>query len=250
MAALIYRVSGLCYSYAAQSSALEDLNFSVESGESVAVLGANASGKSTLLHILDGLYFATGGTVEAFGQELTELSVERVPFSTEFRRSVGFLFQNSDAQLFCGTVREELEFGPLQLSLEEAEIGRRVEDILQLIGLQHLANRSPGSLSGGEKKKVALASILTSGPQVILLDEPSAGLDPRSQQWLIEFLKVLNNAGVTLISASHDLDFVSQTSKRVLVLSEDHRLIFDGPTDQAIGDTEMLLSANLIRGKN
>jgi len=243
---LIYAVENLCYNYPGSSAVLDDVSFSVNEGESIAVLGANASGKSTLLHILDGLYFAGSGKVKAFGTELTESSVESSPFAGVFRQRVGFLFQNSDSQLFCSTVEEELAFGPLQLKISKEAREERINDILQLLQIEHLRDRSPAALSGGEKKKVALASILTCGPSVILLDEPSTGLDPRTQQWLIEFLQVLHTSGITLITASHDLSFVAETCERALVLSEQHRLLFDGPARQALGNLEMLLSANLI----
>jgi len=242
----IFEVSDLAYSYPGGQPALEDVSFRIDEGESVTVLGANASGKSTLLHLLDGLCFATRGGVSAFGTELTEDSVEMPPFSRRFRRNVGFVFQNSDAQLFCATVEEEIAFGPLQLRLAHGEVERRVEDTLGMLGIERLRGRSPQSLSGGEKKKVALASVIACVPSVILLDEPSAGLDPRTQQWLTEFMGVLHESGVTLVTSSHDLSFIAEVSDRALVLSEDHRLIHDGPTERALGELDLLLSANLI----
>jgi len=225
---------------------LRQVSFSLQAGECVALLGANASGKSTLLHLLDGLYFATQGSIAAFGRELTEESIETPPFSREFRQQVGFLFQNSDAQLFCATVEEELAFGPLQLRLPAGEVETRVRDTLRLFGLEHLRERSPQTLSGGEKRKVALASIITCGPSVILADEPSAGLDPRTQQWLTEFVVLLKRSGVTLITTGHDLSFVAETADRALILSEDHRLVYDGPVREALSDLDLLLSVNLI----
>ena len=225
---------------------VEGIGFSVSEGESIAILGANASGKSTLLHLLDGLYFANKGSVHAFGTLLTEDSVETLPFSRQFRQGVGFLFQNSDAQLFCATVEEELAFGPMQLRLSEDQVERRVSDVLSMFGIEHLRKRSPQTLSGGEKKKVALAAIITCGPKVILLDEPSTGLDPRTQQWLTEFLIELNKSGVTLITSSHDLSFVAEVADRALILSEEHKLLKDGSVKEILSDLDLLLSANLI----
>ncbi|MCX6345197.1 MAG: ABC transporter ATP-binding protein [Armatimonadetes bacterium] len=186
------------------------------------------------------------GQIAAFDTVLTENSVETPPFSRKFRQKVGFLFQNSDAQLFCPTVGEELSFGPLQLRLSEAAVERRVSDTLRLFGIEHLKERSPQTLSGGEKKRVALASIITCSPKVILLDEPSAGLDPRTQQWLTEFLFALKKSGVTLICTSHDLSFVAEVFDRVLIVSEEHTLLYDGPTKEALHDLDLLLSVNLI----
>lgn len=242
----IFEVNSVSYSYPGGELVLDNISFDVEPGESIAILGANASGKSTLLHLLDGLYFADTGSVNALGSLLTEESVETPPFSRQFRRSVGFLFQNSDAQLFCASVEEELSFGPLQLRLAKEEVEQRVSDTLKMFQIEHLRDRSPQSLSGGEKKKVALAGIISCGCKVILLDEPSAGLDPRTQQWLVEFLGTLRESGVTLIITSHDLGFIAEVTERALIISEDHKLIYDGPTQQALKDLDLLLSANLI----
>jgi len=246
MSEMIFKVENVGYWYPGGEAALRDIGFSVRAGESVAILGANASGKSTLLHLLDGLYFADHGRIEAFGTPLTEQAVETSPFSREFRRKVGYLFQNSDAQLFCATVEEELAFGPLQLRLPRDEVERRIDDTARMLGIEHLLERYPQSLSGGEKKKVALAGVISCGPSVILLDEPSAGLDPRTQQWLTEFMGALRQSGVTLITSSHDLSLVADVSRRVLILSEDQRLIYDGPVADALTDLDLLLSANLI----
>lgn len=242
----IFEITDVEYTYPGGQPALRGASFSVAPGESIAILGANASGKSTLLHLLDGLYFSAKGSIHAFGTELTEASVETPPFSRQFRQSVGFLFQNSDAQLFCNTVEDELAFGPLQLELPLDQVERRVSDTLKLFEMEHLRTRSPQSLSGGEKKKVALAGLITCGVRVILLDEPSTGLDPRSQQWLTEFLVTLHRSGVTLIAASHDLSFVAEVAERAIILSEDHKLVHDGPVKEALADLDLLLSVNLI----
>jgi cobalt/nickel transport system ATP-binding protein len=242
----IFSLHDVEYGYPGAAPVLLGLSFSVKAGESIAIIGANASGKSTLLHLLDGLYFPAKGQILAFGKELTEKNVETHPFARQFRQKVGFLFQNADSQLFCATVEEELAFGPLQLRLSEDELSRRVEDTMKLFGIENLRARSPQTLSGGEKKKVALASVIVCAPRMVLLDEPSAGLDPRTQQWLVEFMDILHGAGITLITASHDLSFVAETSERVLILSEDHRLVYDGPTKEALHNLELLLAVNLI----
>ena len=242
----IFDVRGVDYDHPGGVPALRGISFCVDEGECIAVLGANASGKSTLFHLLDGLRFPTSGVIHAFGIHLTEDTVETPPFSREFRRQVGFLFQNSDAQLFSATVEEELAFGPLQLNLRADEIDQRVEDILQLLDIAHLKSRPPHLLSGGEKKRVALGSLLTVGPRVLLLDEPSAGLDPRTQTWLVGFLDTLHHAGITLLLASHDLEFVRRTADRAIILSEEHRIVHDGPAAAALADTDLLASANLI----
>ena len=246
MAERIFQVDDVDYAYPLGEAALRGIGFSVSEGERVAILGANASGKSTLLHLLDGLYFPARGEVRAFGTRLTEESVETPPFSRHFRRQVALLFQNSDSQLFNPTVEEDVAFGPLQLRIPPEEVDRRVSDVLRLFEIEHLRARSPQELSGGEKKRAALAGLIACAPRVLLLDEPSAGLDPRTQRWLVEFLESLHAAGITLVISSHDLSFVADTADRALILSEDHRLVYDGPLRDALSDLDLLVSVNLI----
>jgi cobalt/nickel transport system ATP-binding protein len=243
----LFDVQSVSFAYPGRPPCLREVSCRLDAGERVALLGANGSGKTTLLHLLDGLYFPTGGGIVAFGEALTEEAVERPPFGPRFRKAVGFLFQNSDAQLFCPTVAEELAFGPLQLRLPPAEIARRVDDALALLEIAHLRDRAPQTLSGGEQKRVALASLLTLSPRVLLLDEPTAGLDPRSQSMLLEMLHQLHEeAGVTLVTATHDLTLIPHLADRALVLSEDGRVMADAPAAQVLRDTDLLLSVNLI----
>lgn len=242
----VFRVEGVEFAYPGHPRCLDGVGFSVQAGERVALLGANGSGKSTLLHLLDALYFPTAGEITAFGRPLTEESVEAEPFGPRFRKEVGFLFQNSDAQLFCATVAEELAFGPLQLRWPREEIRRRIDDTLCLMEIGPLRDRAPQTLSAGQKKRVALASLLVMSPSVLLLDEPTAGLDPRSQSVLLELLHALSHAGMTLITATHDLHSVPHLADRALVLSEEHRLVADGPAEEIVADRDLLLSVNLI----
>jgi len=246
MSSPVFEVIGVTYWYPGGAPVLKDVSLTIADGEAVAILGANACGKSTLLHLLDGLCFAAQGTVSALGTVLTEESVEMQPFCCLFRQSVGYVFQNSEAQLFCTSVAEELAFGPLQLRLPEGEVERRVTDTLGLFGIEHLRDRPPQTLSGGEKKRVALASVISCAPKVVLLDEPSAGLDPRTQQWLAEFVGLLHQSGVTVVATSHDLGFVAEITDRALILSEDHRLVYDGPVREALSNLDLLLSVNLV----
>jgi len=199
-----------------------------------------------LLHLLDGLYFPTSGTVTAFGEVLTEEKVERPPFGPRFRKDVGFLFQHSDAMLFCPTVEEELAFAPLQLRLPKDEVRRRIDDTLDMLNITHLRDRAPQTLSGGEQKRVALGALLVTSPSVLLLDEPTAGLDPRSQSVLLEILASLHEAGMTLITATHDLALVPHLADRALVISEEHRLAVDAPAQQVLDDVDLLQAVNLI----
>jgi len=226
---------------------LDDVSFSLSVGESVALLGANASGKSTLLHLLDGLYFAGDGCIKAFGTVLTEESVDAQPFAMEFRRDVGYVFQNSDAQLFCARVDEELMFGSLQLGLSEGDAQAAADEAMDIFGIRHLRERTPYSLSGGEKKKVAFASVYTCNPKAMLLDEPTAGLDPRSIDELTDALKGLQSRGVAYLIATHDLDFVAEAVERAIVLSEQGRVVFDGKIDEILKNEKLLQQVNLLR---
>lgn len=246
MADPLFTVTNITFAYPGGPPCLREVSFAVAPGERVALLGANGSGKTTLLHLLDGLYFPTAGTITAFGETLTEETLERAPFGPRFRGAVGFLFQHSDAMLFNPTVEEELAFGPLQLRLPAAEIRRRVDDTLALLEITNLRDRPPQALSGGQQKRVALGALLTLSPSVLLLDEPTAGLDPRSQATLLELLDALHAAGVTLITATHDLTLIPHLADRALVLAEDGALAADAPAETVLRDGDLLLSVNLI----
>lgn len=237
---------GLRYAYLERFSALEDVSVEVRGGEKVALLGANGCGKSTLLKILDGLLFADAGTYRAFGELVTEDNLEDEQFSMGFRSRLGFIFQNSDAQVFSPTVREEVAFGPLQLGWPRSKIERRIADVLEMLEIADLADRAPFQLSGGEKKRVAIASVLVMNPDVLLFDEPTAALDPRTQAWLVELILELNRAGKTIVMATHDLDILDVVADRCVVFSEDHRVATEGPPDAVLADRQLLLDVNLI----
>ncbi|MCX6669406.1 MAG: ABC transporter ATP-binding protein [Methanothrix sp.] len=222
----IFDLRNVSYSYLGKINALKDVSFKVLPGEQICIMGANGSGKSTLLAIMDALVFPTFGEFRAFGNNVTEEifdSIKDNDFRRYFRKKVGFVFQNSDVQLFSSTVFEELAFGPLQLDLSKDEVRSRVEEVMGMMDIARLRERAPHTLSGGEKKKVCIASVLVNNPDVLLLDEPTAGLDPRTQLWLIEFLQELAEAGKTIITATHDLDIIEQISKRSLIHKHMHR---------------------------
>ncbi len=246
----VFEARDVGFHYPHRPDSLTDITFQVRRGERIALLGANGSGKSTLLHLLDGLYFATSGVLTALGRPLTEETVDRPPFGPRFRREVGFLFQHSDAQLFNPTLEDEIAFGPLQAGLSPAESRVRVEETIQLLGLERLRGRTPQTLSAGEQKQVALASLLAVAPSVLLLDEPTAGLDPRSRVLLLDLLDDLSARGFTLITATHDLRLVEDLADRALVLGEDHRLAAEGPATAILKDRALLLSANLIASRS
>lgn len=242
----ILEAHGLTFAYPGREACLRDVSFRIAPGERVALLGANGSGKSTLLYLLDGLVFPSSGEVWALGERLTERRLEEPAFGPRFRREVGLLFQNSDAQLFCPTVEEDVAFGPLQAGWPREETARRVRGVLSLLEVEALGGRPPGTLSAGEKKKVALASLLVLSPSVLLLDEPTTGLDPRSQSTLLEILDALHARGMTLLTATHDLTAVPHVADRVLVLGPDHRIAADGPAEAILSDTALLEATHLV----
>ncbi len=225
--------------------ALNGLTLSVKRGQRIALLGANGSGKSTLLRLLDGLYFPESGNISVFGEPLTEGRFQDENFAFGFRRRVALVFQNPDVQLFNPTVFDEVAFGPLQLGWPKAEIRRQVAETLELMEIAHLKDRSPHRLSGGEKKRVALASVLILDPEVLLLDEPTAALDPKSQGRVIDFLIGWGGGAKTVVTATHDLDIVEDIADHCYVF-QSGRVVAGGAPKEILGDEPMLRQTNLI----
>jgi cobalt/nickel transport system ATP-binding protein len=239
-------LSGVRHEYGAGACALDDISLTIEPGEQIAVVGANGSGKSTLLRMLDGLSFCSAGTIAFDGRALTEDALEEPAFRREFRSKVGFVFQDADVQLFSNTVFDELAFGPLQLQLPETEVRERVAEAAEALRIGKLLDRAPYTLSGGEKKRAAIASVLTMRPSVLLMDEPTNALDPRSQVWLLEVLADWRSAGRTVVIATHDLSAASEACDRMVVLSEEHRVVADGAPSEVLAQRDLLLQVNLI----
>jgi cobalt/nickel transport system ATP-binding protein len=241
---MIFEIERLTYCYE-NIAALDDFSLSIPAGSRVALVGANGSGKSTLLRILDGLYFGQQGTVRFRGGELTEHAFEHDDFAIWFRRQVGLVFQNPDVQIFNPTVFDEVAFGPLQMRWPKAEVRDRVGAALDQFHIAHLKDRAPHRLSGGEKKRVALASVLVLDPEVLLLDEPTAALDPRSQSELIDQLVGWGGGAKTVITATHDLQHLVDIADRCCVL-EGGRLAADAAPKEILSDRDLLERANLV----
>jgi cobalt/nickel transport system ATP-binding protein len=242
----VFEFQDVSFAYEGNQPALDRVTLTVRAGESLAILGANGSGKSTVLKLMDGLYFPTGGTLRAFGRPLTERALEEDAANFDFRRRVGLLFQDSDVQLFSPTVFDEVAFAPLQTEWPRGEVLRRVESALRALRIEKLRERPPHRLSGGEKRRVALASVLSLDPAVWLLDEPSAGLDPRSQAWLEDFIIDQVRAGKTMVTATHDLALAEVVANRICVFNEAHRLVADGTPAEILSNQELLAECNLI----
>jgi cobalt/nickel transport system ATP-binding protein len=241
---LLFDLRQVTYRYH-RVTALDHLSFEVKPGTRVALLGANGSGKSTLLRMLDGLCFPCEGTVHFCGEPLTEARLQSDGFGCEFRRRVGFVFQNPEVQLFSPTVFDEVAFGPLQLRWPKPEIRRRVSEALDMMEAIHLKDRSPHHLSMGEKKRVALASVLVLDPEVLLLDEPTAALDPKSESHIIDFLVRLKGGVKTVITATHDLDIVEDIADDCRIF-QDGRVVASGPPPEIMNNTLLLEQTNLL----
>jgi len=228
-------VRALVHAYADGTPALRGVDLRIDAGEAVAIVGANGAGKSTLLKHLNGLLLAGSGSVYIDGIALTRASLADV------RRRVGYVFQDADDQLFMPTVQDDVAFGPMNLGLAADEAQARVAAALQAVGAAHLALRAPYRLSGGEKRAVAIAGVLAMAPSILVMDEPSTGLDPAGRRRLIE---LLGRLPPTRIVATHDLALVLQSCPRALVLHEG-RVVADGTPARLFADAELLRRCQL-----
>ncbi len=210
MTPALISLQNITFSYGAGRPVLRDLDLELRAGDRLALLGANGSGKTTLLHLIVGLLKPQAGTVVAFGR-----ARRQEPDFQEVRRRAGLLFQDPDDQLFCPTVEEDVAFGPLNMGLPPTAVRRRVRETLDQLGLTGFETRITYKLSGGEKRLVSLATVLAMEPEVLLLDEPSAGLDPETRRRLIEVLGRLPQA---LLVVSHDREFLAAVTQRALRL--------------------------------
>ncbi|GBD17055.1 Nickel import ATP-binding protein NikO [bacterium HR26] len=243
---LVFRLEGVSYCYHGRHPALDQVDLVVEPGEQLVILGANGSGKSTLLKVLDGLYRPTSGRIWAFGEEITDVAddPERARW---LHRRVGLVFQEPDVQLFSPTVYDDVAFGPLQLGWPEEQVREHVEHALRAMEVSHLADRAPYELSGGEKKRVAIATVLAMDPEVILLDEPTANLDPRTRTALVHLIRGMRDLGKTVILTTHELDIVPILATRVVVFGDqERRPVASGHPDEILGDVDLLVRTNLI----
>ncbi len=240
----VFEARNIYFSYE-QIPALRQLSLAIEGGQSVALVGANGSGKSTLLRLLDGLCFPSAGSVSFCGQPLTAERLRKDEDAMAFRRRVALVFQNPDVQLFSPTVFDEVAFGPLQMGWSSKQVIDRVNCTLDLMDIAPLRDRAPYRLSGGEKKRVALASVIVLDPEVLLLDEPTAMLDPRSQSQLIDLIQNWKGTSKTVVTATHQLEIIEDIADRVFVL-EQGSVSASGSPQEILSNGELLLRANLV----
>lgn len=223
------------YRYPNGYEALRGVSFRVTHGEKVALVGANGAGKSTLLLHTDGLLMPSQGEVVMGGITLTRRTLPLV------RQSVGLVFQDSDNQLFMPTVEEDVAFGPSNMRLEPAEIERRVVDALEAVGALYLRKSSPFQLSGGQKKRVAIATVLSMEPSILVMDEPTSNLDPRARRQIIDLIRRFRH---TTLIATHDMEMVLDLCDRTIVM-KDGKIVADGSTQHVFGDLALLEDCGL-----
>jgi len=231
----IVEASDLHYTYPDGTVGLRGITFRISHGESVALVGENGAGKSTLLLHLNGYLSPRQGTVRIGDYPLTKKNLDVV------RRSVGMVFQNPDDQLFMPTVFDDVAFGPLNLGLAKDEVERVVSRSLETVGVAHLAKRPPYKLSQGEKRSVSIATVLAMSPDILVMDEPTSSLDPRSRRRLIELLKTFRH---TKIIATHDLDMALDLCERTIILHQG-RITADGRTEEILYNEELLRASSL-----
>ena len=240
----VFELHGVRYLYGGRQIALDGIDLRIERGERVVLLGANGSGKSTLLKLLDGIIAPSGGTMRALGRDVAAVADGLDSF--RFHREVGLVFQDPDVQLFSATVFDDVAFGPLQLGLPQEEVRACCDEAMRQMEIVHLSDRAPFELSGGEKKRAAIASVLSLRPDVLLLDEPTASLDPRTKWVLVNLIRQLGEGGKTLVTATHELEIVPLIAERVVVLGENRRVLADGKPAEILADRDLLIRANLI----
>lgn len=234
----LIEVSELEYSYAGDIKALSGISFSVFEGERLGILGPNGAGKSTLILLMAGLIRPDNGWVKVLGKETRSKEFEDV------RSSIGVVFQDPDDQLFNNTVFDDVAYGPRSLGMDEYEVRKFVDEALRLMGIPHLADRPPHRLSYGEKKKVAIATALVLKPKILLLDEPTANLDPKSKNGLLALLKDLNREGTTIVLTTHDVEILPDFIERVILMNCG-RILGSGSTREILYEERLLREASM-----
>ncbi|MCE5208515.1 MAG: energy-coupling factor ABC transporter ATP-binding protein [Chloroflexi bacterium] len=230
----VIEISNLFFSYPDGKRALEDVNLQVNAGEKIALVGANGAGKSTLLLHLNGIFDGTG-----------KVTIDSLPVNKDnlrqIRAIVGVVFQNPDDQLFSSTVNEDVAYGLIYQGLDKKLIAERVDQALQAVGMGEAGERNPYHLSGGEKKRIAIATVLSMQPQILVFDEPTSGLDPRARRELIDLLQELPQ---TILIATHDLGLVEKLTSRTVIMDQG-RIVADGSTSVILNDETLLLAHGL-----
>ena len=230
----------LSFTYPDGTQALKNINIEIEKGEKVAIIGPNGSGKSTLFSHFNGLTEPTSGCVKIEGKPISFEKDELL----KVRQKVGIVFQDPNDQLFAPTVKEDIAFGPMNLGLSYDEVEKRVEDALKMVGMENYEDKTPHHLSGGQQKRIAIAGIIAMKPELMILDEPTAGLDPDGVEKVLNIMNQLNEEGMTLIISSHDIDMISKYADKIFVLYNGE-IIESGNKNKIFSDMELLKKAHL-----
>ncbi len=230
----------LSFTYPDGTQALKNINIEIEKGEKVAIIGPNGAGKSTLFSHFNGLTEPTSGCVKIEGKPISFEKDELL----KVRQKVGIVFQDPNDQLFAPTVKEDIAFGPMNLGLSYDEVEKRVEDALKMVGMENYEDKTPHHLSGGQQKRIAIAGIIAMKPELMILDEPTAGLDPDGVEKVLNIMNQLNKEGMTLIISSHDIDMISKYADKIFVLYNGE-IIESGNKNKIFSDMELLKKAHL-----
>jgi cobalt/nickel transport system ATP-binding protein len=235
----IIETQHLCHFYQGNIKALDNINFIAPRNSRIAVIGPNGAGKSTLFKHLNGILKPSSGTVLIHGEPITKANIREV------RKSIGIVFQNPDDQIFSPTVEQDVAFGPTNLGLDEQTVQHRVHESLRIVGLEEYRDRVPHHLSGGEKKRVAIAGVLAMEPQVLILDEPTAGLDPQGVHDLLGYIKNLSvQYGMTVIFSTHDIALVSELAEYIYVMNKG-TFVAEGTVKEIFSRPDLLKSVRL-----
>lgn len=230
----------LSFTYPDGTQALKNINIEIEKGEKVAIIGPNGAGKSTLFSHFNGLTEPTSGCVKIEGKAISFEKDELL----KVRQKVGIVFQDPNDQLFAPTVKEDIAFGPMNLGLSYGEVEKRVEDALKMVGMENYEDKTPHHLSGGQQKRIAIAGIIAMKPEIMILDEPTAGLDPDGVEKVLNIMNQLNKEGMTLIISSHDIDMISKYADKIFILYNGE-IIESGNKNKIFSDMELLKKAHL-----
>ena len=230
----------LSFTYPDGTRALKNINIEIEKGEKVAIIGPNGAGKSTLFSHFNGLTEPTSGCVKIEGKPISFEKDELL----KVRQKVGIVFQDPNDQLFAPTVKEDIAFGPMNLGLSYDEVEKRVEDALKMVGMENYEDKTPHHLSGGQQKRIAIAGIIAMKPELMILDEPTAGLDPDGVEKVLNIMNQLNEEGMTLIISSQDIDMISKYADKIFVLYNGE-IIESGNKNKIFSDMELLKKAHL-----
>lgn len=230
----------LSYTYPDGTHALKNINMEIYKGQKVAIMGPNGAGKSTLFSHFNGLTEPTSGHVEVDGKAI---KYDRDTL-LEVRQKVGIVFQDPNDQLFAPTVKEDVAFGPMNLGLDYEEVERRVDEALTMVGMEQYMDKTPHHLSGGQQKRVAIAGIIAMRPEIMILDEPTAGLDPEGVEKVLDILNNLNKEGMSIVISSHDIEMVNEFAEKIFVLNNGE-ILESGDKHEIFSNKELLKKAHL-----